>query len=638
MSAASIEAALRLDIAELQQKLTLANAETDKWKTKVENGSRDGARSVDGLTRAYGRFSSAAQSSGRIISGNTALFLQAEKAATAAARAQSRGGGGMQIGGAAMQIQDIAVQMQMGTKASTILAQQGSQLLSYFGSGGMIAGGLIAIGGAFVTAGQTAKDNLAKATQEAAALHTELTGIATVGTLEEVTAGMQKLATFAAQARASLPAQAGVGELGNDILSALGTGPTRDERFTAGQQQLMMSAEMRVQLEARALEISAQEAEITALRAQGREKEADEMQRQANLAREIIRIQSSGFSDPAKAQLTADAEARSAASATAAATAQRAKDEATVKQLREKLAAQELAQMSPEARFNALRGQQGALFDSMDSKGGLAFDKSTEGLREWAKWLEKINRPDTMATVLGMLDEALRLEKEMAAASAEVTAGVEQQARAAQEQYAAAEEKQREQKKAEEKKKTEQQAAQNDIRAEAMLLQMTAAGRGEEVEVLKEAMRIKEQTGVTDQQALSAARQMVTLRRDAKAAEGGQKTEGGAAAESTSSRAARMFTEGDRQAGWLHPSVRAGRAKLMGSAGGGGLDQFHRNQRTDSAWELAQKQPSAWTQLQQRAAGNAAVAQQEAASKPPADMTALFQQLIQITQKGLLGA
>jgi hypothetical protein len=47
-----------------------------------------------------------------------------------------------------LQVQDIAVQAQMGVAATTILAQQGSQLLGAFGPTGAILGGILAIGAA----------------------------------------------------------------------------------------------------------------------------------------------------------------------------------------------------------------------------------------------------------------------------------------------------------------------------------------------------------------------------------------------------------------------------------------------------------------------------------------------------------
>jgi hypothetical protein len=57
-----------------------------------------------------------------------------------------RGRGTMMGGQLAMQAQDIAVQIQMGTSASRILMQQGTQIASIFGPGGAIVGGLVAIG------------------------------------------------------------------------------------------------------------------------------------------------------------------------------------------------------------------------------------------------------------------------------------------------------------------------------------------------------------------------------------------------------------------------------------------------------------------------------------------------------------
>lgn len=101
---------------------------------------------------------------GRLELAEKRLAMQQEKTRTAmaatAARTRSgdvRGGfGGSRnrnyiVGQGAMQAQDIAVQMQMGTKMSTIIAQQGSQLASLFGPKGMIIGGIVAIGAALIS-------------------------------------------------------------------------------------------------------------------------------------------------------------------------------------------------------------------------------------------------------------------------------------------------------------------------------------------------------------------------------------------------------------------------------------------------------------------------------------------------------
>lgn len=70
----------------------------------------------------------------------------ASKANTAAAGvSRAASARAAQVG---FQVQDIAVQAQSGTAATTILAQQGSQLLSAFGPTGAILGGILAIGSA----------------------------------------------------------------------------------------------------------------------------------------------------------------------------------------------------------------------------------------------------------------------------------------------------------------------------------------------------------------------------------------------------------------------------------------------------------------------------------------------------------
>ena len=71
------------------------------------------------------------------------VAAKANTAATSASKAASSRAA--QVG---FQVQDIAVQAQMGTAATTILAQQGSQLLGVFGPTGAILGGILAIGAA----------------------------------------------------------------------------------------------------------------------------------------------------------------------------------------------------------------------------------------------------------------------------------------------------------------------------------------------------------------------------------------------------------------------------------------------------------------------------------------------------------
>ena len=66
-----------------------------------------------------------------------------------------------------LQVQDIAVQAQMGVAATTILAQQGSQLLGAFGPTGAILGGILAIGAAATGVFMKMGDDAATAKEKA---------------------------------------------------------------------------------------------------------------------------------------------------------------------------------------------------------------------------------------------------------------------------------------------------------------------------------------------------------------------------------------------------------------------------------------------------------------------------------------
>jgi hypothetical protein len=77
--------------------------------------------------------------------GNEADKVAAKANTAASGAAKAASGRAAQVG---FQVQDIAVQAQMGVAATTILAQQGSQLLGAFGPTGAILGGILAIGAA----------------------------------------------------------------------------------------------------------------------------------------------------------------------------------------------------------------------------------------------------------------------------------------------------------------------------------------------------------------------------------------------------------------------------------------------------------------------------------------------------------
>lgn len=78
------------------------------------------------------------------------------------------GRAGQAIGSFGYQLQDATVQIQAGTNALTVLAQQGSQFLGVFGTGGAIAGAALAIGAVAVQF-LTASENAAEAKKSAEA-------------------------------------------------------------------------------------------------------------------------------------------------------------------------------------------------------------------------------------------------------------------------------------------------------------------------------------------------------------------------------------------------------------------------------------------------------------------------------------
>jgi hypothetical protein len=215
------------------------------------------------------------------------------------------------LGGAAMQFQDIAVQLQSGTKASIVFAQQGSQLLSAFGAGGAIAGGVIAIGGAFYTMGEDARKAFDDAKISAAAFDAELKLIS-AGTIPEMLAGMSKLDERVQGWTSELGNLNGAFSFGANIADVFG-GPSVEERMSLAGEQLNALGTKRVELLNQILSLSDQEASIAKLRAAGEKELADEKERELKLAREIAKINTLAIPRFARDQLTANATAISEA-------------------------------------------------------------------------------------------------------------------------------------------------------------------------------------------------------------------------------------------------------------------------------------------------------------------------------------
>jgi len=91
------------------------------------------------------------------LAGNERAFKQSSSRIAAheqqVRRGSAFGGGqnaGYRAGMVAQQAQDVAISLQMGMSMSRVIAQQGSQIASIFGTRGMILGGVLAIGASLI--------------------------------------------------------------------------------------------------------------------------------------------------------------------------------------------------------------------------------------------------------------------------------------------------------------------------------------------------------------------------------------------------------------------------------------------------------------------------------------------------------
>lgn len=368
----TLEAKLKLDIAELIANQAKARAETKSWIDDLRAEGKRGATAVDSITAAHKRLEAsiqktnavfsatkavnpwatasagamayakileervaknlrmdqlAASTAAPVLSGNQGLRNQAAGAsrysqATASASSRRSGGGGNAIGGISMQAQDIAVQLQSGTSAAVVLGQQGSQLLSIFGPGGALLGGAVAVGAAFYTMGQKATEAFKASKAEAAAFDGEMRG-ALLGTTKEIVGFWSQVGTKIQAATSDMQdlnqGWSGIGAR----LAALAGGPSVESRMQVANEMRIKGENALATIQQNILAASAKEVEIAKLRAAGLDKAADAMERQAALAKEIAGIQGSGLPQGAQARLIADAQTRSTLDGTTPGTAKK---------------------------------------------------------------------------------------------------------------------------------------------------------------------------------------------------------------------------------------------------------------------------------------------------------------------------
>lgn len=214
------------------------------------------------------------------------------------------------MGGVAMQVQDIAVQLQMGARGSTVLAQQGSQILSAFGAGGAIAGGVLAIGGAFLAMGQASREGFEKA----AAAHADFlrqfqNGL--LGSSEEVAATTQKISEQFGRLSETM-ANMWQNRSVSDVIAERFGGATFEEKWNQTAYQMEDLKALIAKGDAETINRAAQELQIIEAQLAGEKEKAAVMQLSLNLMREQEKINNSDLSPAAKKSALRLAEAKNA--------------------------------------------------------------------------------------------------------------------------------------------------------------------------------------------------------------------------------------------------------------------------------------------------------------------------------------
>lgn len=304
------------------------------------------------------------------------------------------GGGGFNLGSLSMQLQDVAVQAQMGANGLTIFAQQGSQMLSAFGAAGAVAGAFAAIGGAVAMAGQKSAAAFAEMQAGFATLNAATESVVATGTLSEIVSQMGQVQKAAADLSKEVETQNSVwGILSATVGTAFG-GANMGERNAAMARQEIAFFEQREALQKSAVKMSEMETKLTQLRADGREEEADELERQLNLEREIAKIRQQGFSAKTTDTLVGNAEERAQAE-------RQGKINEAQKRRQQAVTAVEEFGLSDEEKLLRLRKERDQLLKSM---------KQTQGSE-----LEQIERATRLAEVeLGIKQTQADIEQKIA--------------------------------------------------------------------------------------------------------------------------------------------------------------------------------------------------------------------------------
>lgn len=431
-------------------------------------------------------------------------YVLAQRSSGLAAMAGARGRN-MNIGMASMQMQDIAVQMQMGTRMSTIIAQQGSQLLSIFGPGGMIVGGLVAVGGMFYSMQEKGIEALKALKQEAAGFDKELRHLK-VGGIMEMIDGMEKM-----QAKAADMSKEAASRSGGGMWQATARffSPSRfengkvinsyDEKRDVAADLAAKNEQGRKDLMDQIVRTAEEELRIEQMRAAGRDAEADKLQREVAMRRELAKLDSAP--EEIRGKLQDNVRAKFAAE-------QQKADAEVAKQKQaemDKIAASQarLDEQKKDAALDQMTLAQRIAVMSVDAQKALAEENRLKGaakLDAQAIIDAESRRVSIQAQILNS-QRQLASEKEREADAAKRAA--EQAARQAEQAAAAA---------------SQRRGAVMDTALEFKMLEAKAAGRKKEVEeiekqqrVLDRARRLEDQNGLGKREALALAIKMTDM-------------------------------------------------------------------------------------------------------------------------------
>jgi hypothetical protein len=234
----------------------------------------------------------------------TRISRSAGKMEQSLVKVGKKGGGGFRnLGLMSQQVQDVAVQMQMGTRMSTIIAQQGSQILSIFGPGGMILGGIVAVGGALYSAQQAGEQAFQQLQRESSDFDKTLRGLS-AGGIAEMINGMEDMQKRAAELRKEIAA-ASENTTWNNLTNPIakffskstfdestGEWMNRQEEETATKAELARKAEQgRLQLIDQIITASDEELTILKLKAANQDEAAMNLEHEVKLRRELAKIE-----------------------------------------------------------------------------------------------------------------------------------------------------------------------------------------------------------------------------------------------------------------------------------------------------------------------------------------------------------